>query len=222
MIRRKTPRYSRNRKRQKPGEEDPETILNIGSGDEESDHNSTRHTPSPILLPQQTTIEYDVPPTIDFDRLFVQTTVTANPYNDNTFNDNSAFLLLAPTNNDRVQTPTTPTTATTEDELCSQIVELRKGYTRMCKILTEEINKAFNVIHTQRARIELLENTLQQNYLSNTSLQFLQPATTSMIYNNNPQDSSSFYTPTTTTTTTAMFNHPNETSPISPFPQDHH
>lgn len=49
-----------------------------------------------------------------------------------------------------------------EDQLRQQITELRKGYTRMYKILTGEVNKANNIIDVQRARIEFLESSIRQ------------------------------------------------------------
>ncbi|KAI9348355.1 hypothetical protein BD770DRAFT_429950 [Pilaira anomala] len=50
-----------------------------------------------------------------------------------------------------------------EEQLRSHIVQLRRGYLRMYKILTGEVNKAFNLIDVQRSRIEFLENTLRNN-----------------------------------------------------------
>jgi hypothetical protein len=52
-------------------------------------------------------------------------------------------------------------TMTQEEELRSQIAQLRRGYTKMYKILTGEVNKAVSLIDVQRSRIEFLETSLR-------------------------------------------------------------
>ncbi|KAI7892077.1 HSF-type DNA-binding-domain-containing protein, partial [Mucor mucedo] len=126
LIRRKTPRYSR-RKRPKTEEEDPETILNIGSGDDESENNQSSSSSS------------SSPQYCHF----------SNSNNNEINNDPHDLFLMQ-------QTMTQD-----EEQLRSQIVQLRRGYFRMYKMLTGEVNKAFNLIDVQKSRIEFLENTLR-------------------------------------------------------------
>jgi hypothetical protein len=49
------------------------------------------------------------------------------------------------------------------EHLQTEIEQLRKGYLKMYKILSGEVNKAINLIGIQRSRIEYLENTLRSS-----------------------------------------------------------
>lgn len=57
---------------------------------------------------------------------------------------------------------TEPAMAHDEEQLKAQVVQLRKSYLGMYKILTGEVNKAFNLVEVQRSRIEFLEGSLRQ------------------------------------------------------------
>lgn len=50
-----------------------------------------------------------------------------------------------------------------EEQLRSEIDQLRKGYARMYKTLCGEVNKAVNLIEIQRNRIEYLENAIHES-----------------------------------------------------------
>lgn len=222
MIRRKTPRYSR-RKRPKTEEEDPETILNVGSGDDESEINvmededtnssslderrrSASSTSSSVTLhhqqqlqqhhqtgnsiteykPRQLHMIFESPQELmnqNNDPAYLQVTQqqhssSSSPQYCN-FPSNSMNHQISPLpitadgsevdNNEMNNDPhdlllMQQTITQDEEQLRSQIVQLRRGYLRMYKILTGEVNKAFNLIDVQRSRIEFLENMLRNNH----------------------------------------------------------
>lgn len=57
------------------------------------------------------------------------------------------------------------------DHLRSEIEQLRKGYLKMYKMLSGEVDKAAHLISSQRSRIEYLENVIRNNNNSNITQQ---------------------------------------------------
>ncbi|KAL9545695.1 hypothetical protein MBANPS3_007031 [Mucor bainieri] len=74
------------------------------------------------------------------------------------------------------------TMAQDEEQLKAQVVQLRKSYLRMYKILTGEVNKAFNLVEVQRSRIEFLEGSLRQQQQQQQQQQHMRIDTTSYQY----------------------------------------
>ncbi|KAF1798040.1 heat shock factor-type transcription factor [Mucor lusitanicus] len=70
-----------------------------------------------------------------------------------------------------------------EEQLKAQVVQLRKSYLRMYKILTGEVGKAFNLVEVQRSRIEFLEGSLRQLQQQQLQQQQMRIDTSSYQYN---------------------------------------
>lgn len=205
LIRRKTPRYSRRKRARTEDEEDPETILTIGSGDESDTHHedndSAVHQSSGSLDERRRstssassssfTLQQYVPPPSYHHTMSTTTTPTDNILFDQQqmypplFNNalTSPISVLEESNPTAYGQPsqqqqqqqqqlastlshlplmTEQTMTHDEEQLKAQIIQLRKSYLRMYKILTGEVSKAFNLIDVQRSRIEFLEGSVRQ------------------------------------------------------------
>lgn len=247
MIRRKTPRYSR-RKRPKTEEEDPETILTIGSGDESENNNienedthssslderrrSASSASSSITLhqhhnnnnvmteykPRQLHMIFESPQEMDLNHH------SPDPYLQVTQQPSSSSSTSSPqychfsTHNDPHDLFLMQQTMTQDEEqLRSHIVQLRRGYLRMYKVLTGEVNKAFSLIDVQKSRIEFLENTLRNNHHQQMRMRQSTPfIDTSNANNYFPSTSASDYN-------NSLLQHHSTapTTPIYPHPQHH-
>ncbi|KAI8989575.1 HSF-type DNA-binding-domain-containing protein [Pilobolus umbonatus] len=199
LIRRKTPRYSR-RKRSKT-DEDPDTILNTGSGDESDNEDTVDpgdrrqsgssvsstvilqqpnisadyknpplhmifENPQEIDLPEDTTPSYLYPSNLQLSTSpEINTTHFSPPIKD----ESEGEFEQADDNDNNNNNHHHPHdlmmhhSLTQEEELRSQMLQLRRGYLRMYKFLTDEVNKAYNIVEIQRSRIEFLESSLRNN-----------------------------------------------------------
>ncbi|KAI8641068.1 HSF-type DNA-binding-domain-containing protein [Parasitella parasitica] len=197
LIRRKTPRYSRKKKPRTEEEEvdDPETILNVGSGDEsdvnhddyDSANNSlderrrsassassssltlqlqqyNRQTMSTATATTPTDMLFDTNPQHMYPPLF--NTATTSPIS--TLEDASVYCqqqqhhqTFAPTFS-HLPHFLEQAIPNDEEQLKSQIIELRHNYIDMYKMLTGEVQKAFDLIDVQRSKIVFLEGLLRQ------------------------------------------------------------
>lgn len=245
LIRRKTPRYSRSRRKRPINEDDEEddeegdkrmdddnteTILNIGSGDDDENENSivfldegaqsitfekrrrsTSEESSTITnLQHHNTMNTNQSETGQFDMLYENSQHGFDPYMQLATNGSSptasspAYSQL-PVNNYSVVMPTalgnniphenmllSQTTqgrqqqSDEEEQLRSEIDQLRKGYARMYKTLCGQVNKAVNLIEIQRNRIEYLEKAIHesQNYHQKTNFRQQAPYVDTTASNN--------------------------------------
>ncbi|KAI8365218.1 HSF-type DNA-binding-domain-containing protein [Radiomyces spectabilis] len=181
LIRRKGVRCSR-RKRAK-SEEDPETILNLGSGDESDNdemgspsqqdedgmRSSSASSPSPSVPQHQEPLES-------------ATVVPSSPAQPDSANDvpsvssdpsvsltepkgeehtNPAVAPPVPTSSTAstvcTPAPTETNLAMQEHELGVQLIHMKKEYNKMQRFLTEQLNKAYFQIQSQQQRIQQLE-----------------------------------------------------------------
>lgn len=231
LIRRKTPRYSRSRRKRPINEEDEEedgegdkrmdddnteTILNIGSGDDDENGNSivfldecaqsisfeerrrsTSEASSTITtLQHHNNVNANQSKAGRFDMLYENSQHGFDPYMQLATNGSSptasspAYSQFPVNNYNKVVMPTalghnishenmllSQTThgrqqkSDEEEQLRSEIDQLRKGYARMYKTLCGEVNKAVNLMEIQRNRIEYLEKAIHesQNYRQQTN-----------------------------------------------------
>lgn len=196
MIRRKPPRYSRTRKQR--AEKPTENVLNAESEDEVSESNEDKRRDSI----SSTSSSYSI------------TLHPMAPQHSNREGSQNSFLIHDPPS----MTPPmiTPIThhqsplnyyypselscfennitmdqfSTEEEALKHQIAYLQEKYVRMHNSLTDEVNRAFSFIQSQKSRINFLESLLQQK-LSLNACQSLSPTdqfSVNMALQNSPQE----------------------------------
>lgn len=122
-------------------------------------HSSNMATSSSTLSHQQPIVSSPNPALIEDQSL---SQFQANALPEHFLHEQAQSSLLMEQTVENSNTPSQLIQESVTEQLRLQIVDLRKEYTRMYKILTGEVNKASNIIDVQRARIELLENSLRQ------------------------------------------------------------